>query len=143
MLKIAPFVSEVGGAQYQQEFSDFLLEDDDQGNQPYLHEATHQAAGHAHVQELGPFPKGPDNHDPQKDVYGNGAPYQPVEVKKQDGDQKDVDQVRDPKIKKVEKVQSLRLFVKLEKLTQPQLTGLPGRLPRGGRTPLPPLHRAP
>src|SRR5210317_986914 len=143
MLDVPAFVCKVGGAQHQEEFSDFLLEDDDQGYQPYLHEAAHQAAGHPHVQELGSLPEGPDNDDPQKDVDGNSAAHQAVEVKKQDGDQQDIDQVRDPKIQKIKKVQSQRLFVKVEKLTQPELTWLPGRLPRGEYTPRLPLRRGP
>src|SRR5690606_9338036 len=53
MFQKIPLGGKVGGADHQQEFSDLLLEDDDQGDEPNVHKTADHTTDHLHLQQFG------------------------------------------------------------------------------------------
>ncbi len=90
-----------------------MLKNDNQSDQPNLHEGTDHATDHFHAQELCQFPKAPDNYDPYKDVDGDRTTHQFINIIEKYGDQDNVDKVGNFKIDKIQKIQIGAVLVKL------------------------------
>ena len=105
MLDEIAFRCEIGGSDHQEKLSDFLLENDDQGDQTDVHKASDHAADHFHLQQFGKLPKGPDHDDAYENIDGHRAFDQFVYIIQQYGHQNDIDDIGDLEFKKVEEIQ--------------------------------------
>ena len=101
MFEKTAFGRKIGGTDHQQKFAYFLLKNNDQGNQPDVHETAHHAADHFHLEQFGKLPQGPNNHDPNKDIDGNGALDQFVNVIEQCGHKDNVDDIGNLELEKI------------------------------------------
>ena len=101
MLENVALGGEIGGADHQKEFSDFLLENDDQGNKTNVHKPADHAADHFHLEQFGQFPKGPNNHYANKNINGDGTFDEFVNVIEQCGHKDYVDDIRNLEFEKI------------------------------------------
>ena len=81
------------GANEEEEFANFGLEDDNQRNQADAYYLAEQGSGKAHVEEIGDLTCDDDDEDGPKDANDVGSSNQAVEVEKECGYQEYVDDV--------------------------------------------------
>ena len=70
---------------------------------------------HVHFEEIGQLPNGVYNDYSDKNIYGHSALDQPVYIIKKNGHKKDIDEIDNTKIPKLEFFQDKSVFVKLAK----------------------------
>lgn len=81
------------GAYEEEKFANFGLEDDDESDEADAHNLAEECARETHVEEIGDLACDDDDEDGPEDAYDVGAANEAVEVEKESGNQKDVDDV--------------------------------------------------
>lgn len=97
----ASFCSEIGGTHHKEEFSDFLLKNNDQGYKPHLHKTTDDTTDHLHIEKFGKFPKPPNYDDSDKNINSDRSPDQFVDIVQEYSNKNNVNKVGNPEVEKV------------------------------------------
>ena len=77
------------------------MKNDDEGNQTNIHKPAYHATDHFHLEQLGKFPKRPNNHNPNKNIDGNRALDQFVNVIEECGHEDNIDDIRNLELEKI------------------------------------------
>lgn len=89
------------GAHKEEEMAYFGLEDDDEGYEADVDDGAEDGTGEAHGEQVDDAPSGDDDDDGPEDADGIGATHKTIELKDEGGDEENIDEVDESKVKKV------------------------------------------
>lgn len=89
------------GAHKEEEMAYFGLEDDDEGYEADVDDGAEDGTGEAHREQVDDAPSGDDDDDGPEDADGIGATHKTIELKDEGGDEENIDEIDESKVKKV------------------------------------------
>ena len=84
------FVGKICRTDHEQKFPDLLLKNDYQCYKANRHKTSNHTTYHFHFEQLGEFPKSPNNNDPYKNIDGYSSPNEFIDIVEKYGDKNDV-----------------------------------------------------